>query len=175
MGFVLILLQKDKDSIPCTLPDHGHDATYLFFFSFFIFLSSLRLFCGMNLWFSRAIFMLELAKINRNIQRNIKLVCILPHLAPPPKIKKLTNEDSPSRDLLVLRPCLSRPNLSFIMITTQSLEGEGFRKYVDFKSTSVLIPSSSSFLPRIRYGVNSGRNPGENLEKEPTGYPLSRV
>ena len=26
------------------------------------------------------------------------------------------------------------------------LEGEGFRKYVDFKSTSVLIPPSSSFL-----------------------------
>jgi hypothetical protein len=57
----------------------------------------------MNLWFSRAIFMLELAKINRNIQRNIKLVCIFPHLASSPKVKKLTNEDSPSRDLLVLR------------------------------------------------------------------------
>jgi hypothetical protein len=41
-----ILLLKDKDSIPCILPDHGHDPTYLFFFSFFIFLFSLRLFCG---------------------------------------------------------------------------------------------------------------------------------
>ncbi len=29
-----------------TLPDHGHCPTYLFFFSFFIFLFSLRLFCG---------------------------------------------------------------------------------------------------------------------------------
>ena len=46
MGCILVLLQKDKDSIPCTFPDHGHSPTYLFFFSFFIFLLSLRLFCG---------------------------------------------------------------------------------------------------------------------------------
>jgi hypothetical protein len=31
---------------PFILPDHGHCPTYLFFFSFFIFLFSLRLFCG---------------------------------------------------------------------------------------------------------------------------------
>jgi hypothetical protein len=46
MGCVLILLQKDKDLIPFILPDHGHFPTYLFFFSFFICLFSLRLFCG---------------------------------------------------------------------------------------------------------------------------------
>ena len=37
---------KDKDSSPFILPDHGNFPTYLFFFSFFVFLFSLRLFCG---------------------------------------------------------------------------------------------------------------------------------
>ena len=37
---------KDKNLSPFTLPDHGHSPTYLFFFSFFIFLFSLRLFCA---------------------------------------------------------------------------------------------------------------------------------
>ena len=46
MGWFPILLQKAKDSIPRTLLDHGHSPAYLFFFSFFICLFSLRLFCG---------------------------------------------------------------------------------------------------------------------------------
>ena len=37
---------KDKYLTPFILPDHGHCPTYLFFFSFFVFLFSLRLFCG---------------------------------------------------------------------------------------------------------------------------------
>ena len=38
---------KLKDSVRLViLSDHGHSPAYLFFFSFFIFLFSLRLFCG---------------------------------------------------------------------------------------------------------------------------------
>ena len=46
MGCIVILPQKDKDSIPFISPNRRHSPTYLFFFSFFICLFSLRLFCA---------------------------------------------------------------------------------------------------------------------------------
>ncbi len=48
MSFLKNYLNNLTTSLPTSLPTlvHGHCPTYLFFFSFFVFLFSLRLFCG---------------------------------------------------------------------------------------------------------------------------------